>query len=107
MTIYTPSVTIDSAFMFGHWELLIVFLLILIVFGAGKLPSVFSSLGEGVKNFKKSMKEEEDDKSAAPKPAEKTASQQVIDDSKTVEALKVDKKEKAPAEPRDPQNGAS
>jgi len=37
----------------GPWELGIVLVIILIVFGAGKLPEVARSLGQGVKEFKK------------------------------------------------------
>ena len=37
---------------FSGPELLIVFLIILIIFGAGKLPQVFSSLGKGVREFR-------------------------------------------------------
>jgi len=33
-------------------ELLLILLLVLIVFGAGKLPQVFNSLGKGIKEFR-------------------------------------------------------
>ena len=46
----------------GPWELGLVLLIVLIVFGAGKLPSIGSSLGQALRNFKKSAK---DDPSAA------------------------------------------
>ena len=36
----------------GVPELLLILLLVLLVFGAGKLPSVFRSLGEGLKSFR-------------------------------------------------------
>ena len=36
----------------GWQELVIVMVIILIIFGAGKLPQVMSSLGQGVKEFK-------------------------------------------------------
>lgn len=39
----------------GLTELLIVFLIILIIFGAGKLPKVAKSIGEGIKEFKKAQ----------------------------------------------------
>ena len=40
--------------MFGlcTTELIIILVLVMIVFGAGKLPQVASSLGKGVRNFK-------------------------------------------------------
>jgi len=34
------------------WHLLIVLVVILIVFGAGKLPRVMSDLGRGIRSFK-------------------------------------------------------
>ena len=37
-------------------ELLIIALIILFIFGARKLPEMGKGLGEGIKNFKKSMK---------------------------------------------------
>lgn len=46
----------------GPWELGIVLVIVLVVFGAGKLPNIGSSLGEAIKNFKKSMKSDEADK---------------------------------------------
>jgi sec-independent protein translocase protein TatA len=38
-------------------ELLIILVIVLIVFGAGKLPEIGSALGRGIKNFKKSSSE--------------------------------------------------
>lgn len=97
MTLYAPSTPLDTALMFGHWELLIVFLLILIVFGAGKLPSVLSSLGEGVKNFKKSMREDEDG-TDKPTGQVEDASPKKLDHDTTPKAL-TEKTPKSDAEP--------
>jgi len=44
-------------FGLGTTEMLIVLVLVLIVFGAGKLPEIGSALGKGLRNFKKSFKE--------------------------------------------------
>ena len=44
----------------GPWELGIVLVLVLVVFGAGKLPGIGTSIGQAIKNFKKSMKGEGD-----------------------------------------------
>ena len=49
----------------GMPELIIILVIILIIFGAGKLPEIGAGLGKGIKNFKKATKEpliEEDDK---------------------------------------------
>ena len=37
---------------FGPTELILILVIVLIIFGAGKLPQVFSSLGKGVKEFR-------------------------------------------------------
>ena len=44
-------------FGIGMSELLIILVIVLIVFGAGKLPEIGSALGRGIKNFKKSSSE--------------------------------------------------
>ena len=39
------------------WELMIVFLAILLLFGAKRLPEIGSSLGKGIREFKSSVRE--------------------------------------------------
>lgn len=39
----------------GSTELIVIVVLVLIVFGAGKLPSVMKDLGKGVSEFKKAQ----------------------------------------------------
>ena len=46
-------------FGFGHWELLIILVIALLIFGAGKLPQVGSALGKSIGNFKKGFAEDE------------------------------------------------
>jgi len=58
----------------GMGELLIILLLVLIVFGAGKLPQVGRSLGSAISEFKSTVKPGREDKEEnEEKPAEKTA----------------------------------
>lgn len=47
-------------FGLGTQELIIILVLVLIVFGAGKLPQVGSAMGKGLRNFKDGMKEGEE-----------------------------------------------
>ena len=42
-------------FGFGHWEILIILILVLIIFGAGKLPEIGSGIGNAIRNFKKGV----------------------------------------------------
>jgi sec-independent protein translocase protein TatA len=44
----------------GVTELLIIALIVLVLFGAKRLPEMGRGIGEGIKNFKKSMKNEEE-----------------------------------------------
>jgi sec-independent protein translocase protein TatA len=41
----------------GLPELIIIMAIVLIIFGAGKLPEVGGAIGRGIKSFKKSMQE--------------------------------------------------
>lgn len=47
-------------FGIGMPELLIILVIILIIFGAGKLPEIGGAIGKGIKNFKKASREPED-----------------------------------------------
>jgi sec-independent protein translocase protein TatA len=52
-------------FNLGGPELIIVLVIVLIVFGAGKLPKVMRDLGTGVKEFKNAQADEEQAPAAA------------------------------------------
>ena len=45
----------------GMPELLIILLLILVLFGAKKIPDLAQGLGKGIKEFKKAVKDVEED----------------------------------------------
>lgn len=55
----------------GLPELLVIFAIILIVFGAGKLPQLGKGLGEGISNFRDGLKNRDDKKSPSPTLEEK------------------------------------
>ncbi|KKK66492.1 hypothetical protein LCGC14_2963550 [marine sediment metagenome] len=46
-------------FGIGMPELIIILVIIMIIFGAGKLPEIGSGIGRGIKNFKKATTDAE------------------------------------------------
>jgi sec-independent protein translocase protein TatA len=55
----------------GMPELLVILVIILIIFGAGKLPEIGAGLGKGIRNFKKATNESLDSTEKAEKLEEK------------------------------------
>ena len=50
----------------GFPELLIILVIVLLLFGAKKIPEVAAGLGKGIHDFKKAMKDGEDEASKHP-----------------------------------------
>lgn len=48
-------------FGLGHWELLVILIIVMIIFGAGKLPQIGAGLGQSIRNFKKGVAGVEED----------------------------------------------
>ncbi|MCP4676792.1 MAG: twin-arginine translocase TatA/TatE family subunit [Deltaproteobacteria bacterium] len=60
---HTSLIALPLIGMPGLWEWLIIGLVVVVFFGAAKLPKLGKGLGEGIRNFKKGIKGElEDDK---------------------------------------------
>ena len=73
-------------FGLGPWELLLVFLAILLLFGAKRLPEIAQGMGKGIKEFKRAMKDTTDEI--------KNAVDESAKDSDKDDKDKKDKKEK-------------
>lgn len=43
----------------GIWEWIVILVIILIIFGAGKLPEIGEGLGKAIKSFKKATQDED------------------------------------------------
>jgi len=41
------------------WELVLILVIVFIFFGAGKLPNVMGDIGKSIRNFKKGLKNED------------------------------------------------
>lgn len=54
----------------GTWEIVLIVLVILLLFGGKKIPELMRGLGKGVKSFKKGMQEIEDEVNSDDKPEE-------------------------------------
>jgi sec-independent protein translocase protein TatA len=49
-------------FGLGLPELLVILVIVVIIFGAGKLPEIGAGIGKGIKNFKEATKSDDDTK---------------------------------------------
>ena len=55
----------------GIWEVLIIALVVLLLFGGKKIPELMKGLGKGVKSFKEGINEIEDQVNGADEPKKK------------------------------------
>lgn len=60
MITHTPT-TLAFIGNFGGGEIILIFLIVLLLFGAKKVPELFRSLGKGVNEFRKAKNEWEQD----------------------------------------------
>jgi sec-independent protein translocase protein TatA len=69
---FAPVAYYQGAVMgsFSIWHLLIVLVVVVVIFGAGRLPSAMNDLAKGIKAFRSGMKDEpqEAQRSATPAP---------------------------------------
>jgi len=49
----------------GFWQIVFIVVLFLLFFGRGKIPQLMGDIAEGIKNFKKGISEQDQDRSTA------------------------------------------
>lgn len=54
----------------GHWEIAVIVIAILLLFGGKKIPELMRGLGRGIHEFKKGARGIEDDEKEQPKKIE-------------------------------------
>jgi sec-independent protein translocase protein TatA len=60
----------EKMFGIGMPELVVILVIILIIFGAGKLPQIGEGIGKGIRNFRKSTKDQDEIEVTPKKPEE-------------------------------------
>ena len=55
-------------YQMGMWEMMILLVVVLLLFGAKRIPEVAKSLGSGIREFKKSVIDNSDDDETTEKP---------------------------------------
>jgi sec-independent protein translocase protein TatA len=76
----------------GFPELMVILIIIMIIFGAGKLPEIGSAFGRSIKNFKTSMKEAQEGDEVA---SVEEGQQGAIEEGKAEEDMTEEEKEDA------------
>jgi len=69
-----------GTFSMGHW--LVILAVVVLLFGAKKIPELAKGFGQGIKDFKKAIKEDEE--ATAVTPSEKVESKVDVTASTTV-----------------------
>lgn len=80
----------------GIWQIVLILAIVLIIFGAGKLPRVMGDVAKGVRNFKSGMKEGQNPEEETKALSQETASSE---QSSSVSSATVKKDEAAKSQP--------
>ena len=70
---------------FGIWQIVLIVLVVVLVFGANKIPRVMGDFAKGIKSFKAGMKEGETPETVQADPGNQSA-QNTQDESKAINA---------------------
>ena len=77
----------------GFPELMVILIIIMIIFGAGKLPEIGSAFGRSIKNFKSSMKEAQEEATTQVEEGEQASIEEGKESSSEEENLTEEEKE--------------
>ena len=77
----------------GFPELMVILIIIMIIFGAGKLPEIGSAFGRSIKNFKSSMKEAQEEETAQVEEGQQASIEKGEESSSQEENLTEEEKE--------------
>jgi|ETNmetMinimDraft_25_1059894.scaffolds.fasta_scaffold281159_1 sec-independent protein translocase protein TatA len=61
----------DERMSIGIWQIALILVIVMILFGAGKLPRVMGDIAKGVKSFKSGLKDDENEAVAEAQPEAK------------------------------------
>ncbi|MBI5489127.1 MAG: twin-arginine translocase TatA/TatE family subunit [Deltaproteobacteria bacterium] len=53
--------------MLGHWELIVLLVVVLLIFGPSQLPKLAKGIGKSIQSFKSGMKDAQDEETKSPK----------------------------------------
>lgn len=68
------------------WHWVIVLLVIVLLFGAKKIPELAKGLGSGIKNFKKAVKDDEEEAKNEPKTLDTQATQAKVHETSEIKS---------------------
>ncbi|KNX45687.1 twin-arginine translocase TatA/TatE family subunit [Helicobacter pylori] len=68
------------------WHWVIVLLVIVLLFGAKKIPELAKGLGSGIKNFKKAVKDDEEEAKNEPKTLDTQATQTKVHETSEIKS---------------------
>ncbi len=71
MNLVVPQVL---AFALGPWEIILILAVVMLLFGAKKLPELAKGMGKSMKEFKKAINTDDDEDQPGDKPASPAAS---------------------------------
>ncbi len=66
------NTAVYSIMSLGFWQIAIIVLIALVIFGSGRLPGVMRDLAKGMRSFKETLLEKEPRRKGSPKPRPST-----------------------------------